>query len=54
MLLINCKIDIILTWCKDWILISARINAEVPKFAKSDTKRYVSVVTLSIQENVKF
>ena len=45
MLLINCEINL--------ILISGSINAKVPKFAITDTKRYVSVVTLSIQENAK-
>ena len=43
-----------MTWSENCILISGgRENPEVPAFAITDTKRYVPVVTLSAQENVK-
>ena len=52
--LLNCEINLILTWSENCILISGgRENPEVPAFAITDTKRYVPVVTLSAQENVK-
>ena len=51
--LINCEINLILTWSENSILISGGRENQVPAFAKTDTKRYVPVVTLSTQENVK-
>ena len=51
--LINCEINLILTWFEDCILISAGIYIQVAKFAITDTKLYIPVVTLSTQENVK-
>ena len=51
--LINCEIDLILIWSEDCILISGNIDDQVPKFAITDTKLNVPVVTLSTQENVK-
>ena len=50
MALINCEVNIILTWSKDCFISSA--NGE-PKFAITETKLYVSVVTLSTQDNAK-
>ena len=49
--LINCKINLILTWSKECIIAS---NTETNKEAIcpiTDTKLYVPVVTLSIQDN---
>ena len=51
--LINCQINLILTWSEDYILMSGSINDQIPKFAINDTKLYVPVVTLSSQENIK-
>ena len=42
-----------MTWSGDWILISGCINNQVPKFAITDAKLYVPVVTLATRENVK-
>ena len=50
MLLINCEINLILTWSKD-CLISSTTGAT--KFKITDTKPYVPVVTLSVQNNSK-
>ena len=44
MLLINCEVNLILTWSS---------NGD-GTFAITDTKLYVPVVTLSTQENTKF
>ena len=50
--LINCEINLILTWSKHCILSNAAANQET-KFAITDTKLYVPVVILSNQDNVK-
>ena len=51
--LINCEINLILTWSEDYILISGGIDDQAPKFAITDTKFYAPVVTLLVQANVK-
>ena len=48
--LINCEINLILTWSTDCVTSSA---AGKTKFAISDTKRYVPILTLSSQDNSK-
>ena len=48
--LISCKTNLILTWSEDCVISSG--NGET-KFKISDTKLYVPVVTLSIQDNAK-
>ena len=48
--LINCEIDLILTWSDKCVLSN---NTKAAAFAKSDTKLYVPVVTLSTQNNAK-
>ena len=51
--LIHCESNPILTWFENCMLMSGGIDNEAPTFAIADTKRYVSVVILSTQENVK-
>ena len=52
--LINCEVNLILTWSSTCVIASA-INAnQAATFAITDTKIYVPVVTLSTQENTKF
>ena len=48
--LINCEINLTLTWSEDCIISSA---TGATKFKITDTKRYVPVVTLSTQDNEK-
>ena len=48
--LIHCEINLILTWSTDCIISSA--TAET-KFAITDTKLYVPIVTLTTQDNAK-
>ena len=48
--LINCEVNLILTWSKDCVISSA--NGET-KFKITETKLYVPVVTLSTQDNAK-
>ena len=52
--LINCEVNLILTWSSTCVIVSA-INAnQAATFEITDTKLYVPVVTLSTQENTKF
>ena len=48
--LINCEVNLILIWSSNCV-ISNSTGAET--FAKTSTKLYVPVVTLSTQDNVK-
>ena len=48
--LINCEVNLILTWSKDCVISSATGET---KFAITETKLYVPVVTLSAQDNAK-
>ena len=45
---INCEINVILTWSADCVIFSATGET---KFAITDAKLYVTVVTLSTQNN---
>ena len=50
MLLINCEVNLVLTWSKDYVITDSTGEG---KFKITDTKLYVPVVTLSTQDNVK-
>ena len=52
--LINCEVNLILTWSSTCVLISTNIPNQHATFAITDTRLYVPVVTLSTQENTKF
>ena len=54
MSLINCEVNLILTWSSSCVLIATGIQNQIATFAITDTKLYVPVVTLSTQENTKF
>ena len=54
MLLINCKVNLILTWSSTCVLVATNIQNQNATFAITDTKLYVPVVTLSRQENTQF
>ena len=50
--LVNCKIDLELTWHKDCVISSANAAAgQVVSFMITNTKLYVPVVTLSTKDN---
>ena len=50
--LVNCKIDLDLTWHKDCMISSANAAAgQVVSFIITNTKLYVPVVTLSTKDN---
>ena len=48
--LINCEVNLILTWSKDCVITN---STGEEKFEINGTKLYVSVVTLSTQDNAK-
>ena len=48
--LINCEINLILTWSEDCVVSSATGATE---FKITDTKLYARVVTLSTQDNAE-
>ena len=50
MLLINCEVYLILTWSKDCVVTN---STGEEKFAITEAKLYVPVVTLSTQDNAK-
>ena len=52
--LINCKIELILTWSRNSVIISTDINNQIPTFTMTETNLYVPVVTLSTQDNTKW
>ena len=49
--LINCEVNLILTWSSTCVITNSR---GAKTFAITDTKLYVPVVTLSTHENTKF
>ena len=51
--LINCEINLILTWFNKCFIIDSPTAAQEPTFTITDTKLYVPVVTLSTQDNAK-
>ena len=51
--LINCEINFILTWSANCVIVSTEIANEGAIFAITETKLYVSVVTLSTADNMK-
>ena len=51
--LINCEVNLILTWSSTCVIVSTNNENQNATFAITNTKLYVPVVTLSTQENVK-
>ena len=52
--LINCEIELDLSWAKYCVLIEHHNNITGVNFMITGTKLYVPVVTLSINDNIKF
>ena len=53
MLLINCEVNLILTWSADCVIIYTNVANQIPTFTITETNLYVPVVTLSTQDNAK-
>ena len=52
--LINCEINLILTWSANCVIVSTNNANQNATFAMTNVRLYVPVVTLSTQENAKF
>ena len=53
MLLINCEVNLVLTWVTDCAIVSTNVANQSAPFKINDIKFYVPVVTLSTQDNSK-
>ena len=51
--LINCEVELILTWSADCVIISTNVANQNPTFTIPKTNLYVPGVTLSTQDNAK-
>ena len=51
MSLINCQVELILTWSENWVIIYTNVADQNPTFTITETNLYVTVVTLSIRNN---
>ena len=51
--LINCEVELILTWSADCVIIYINVPNQVPTFTITERNLYVPVVTLSTQDNAK-
>ena len=52
--LINCEVNLILTWSSTCVLAAVGDANQAATFAITNTKLYIPVVTLSTQENTNF
>ena len=53
MALINCEVELILTWWANWVIIYNNAADRASTFTIMETKLHVPVVTLSTQDNAK-
>ena len=51
--LINCEIELILTWSRNSVIISTNVADQIATFTITEANLYVPVVTLSTQDNSK-
>ena len=51
--LINCEVELILTWSENCVTISTNVANQNPTFTITETTLHVPVVTLSTQDNAK-
>ena len=51
--LIDCEIELILTWSRNCVIISTEVNNQIPTFRITEINLYVPTVTLSTQDNAK-
>ena len=53
MALINCEINLILTWSANWVIVYTNVANQGATFTITETKLCVPVVTLSTEDNAK-
>ena len=51
--LINCEVEVILTWSAGCIIIYTDVANQNPTFTITKTSLYIPVITLSTQDNAK-
>ena len=51
--LINCEVNLILTWSADCVIIYIDVANQIPTFAITEANLYVPVVTLSSLDKAK-
>ena len=51
--LINCKVQLSLTWSENCVIISTNVTNQNPTFTITETTLHVPAVTLSTQDNAK-
>ena len=51
--LINCEVNLILTWSANCVIVSTNVANQDAIFTITETKPYVTVVTLSTKDNAK-
>ena len=51
--LINCEVNLILTWSTNCVIIYTAVANQIPTFTTTETNLHVTVVTLSTQDNAK-
>ena len=51
--LINCEINLVLAWSANSVIVSTNVVNQGATFSITDTKLYVSAVSLSNQDNAK-
>ena len=51
--LINCEVELILTWSSGCVIIYTDVAKQNPTFPITETNLYVPVITLSTQDNAK-
>ena len=51
--LINCEVELILTWFAGCVIIYTDVENHVPTFTITETNLYVLVATISVQDNAK-
>ena len=44
--LINCEVELILTWSRNCVIIYINVNNQVPTFTITETNLYVAIVTI--------
>ena len=52
--LINCEMELVLSWTKDCVLIGQNNNITDMNFVITCSKLYVPIVNLYINDNIKF
>ena len=51
--LINCAVNLVLTWSADYVIIYTDVANQIPTFKITEANLYVPVVTSSTQDNAK-